>query len=340
MHWVEGNKSLKDKNTFGFDVSSRYYYALRDPWYIKDLSDVISISNQFMVLGGGSNVVFTKQYNGVIIHNQLQGIAVEKETDHHVWVRVGGGVNWHSFVMHCLEQEWGGVENLALIPGNVGAAPIQNIGAYGVECKDVMVSLKAHHLLANESLVLDNEDCVFGYRDSIFKNELKGRTLIHEVTFKLTKNDHVINASYGGILDHLDSKKISRPTIQDIAQAVVEIRQAKLPDPNKIGNAGSFFKNPVLPKAQFDELKERYPDIPGYGIAKTDNIKVPAGWLIDRAGWKGKTHGEVGVYKNQALVLVNHGEGNGQEILSLSSAIMEDIFSQYSVHLEREVNIV
>jgi len=293
-----------------------------------------------MVLGGGSNVVFTKPYNGVIIHNQLQGIQVEQENDHHVWVRVGGGVNWHSFVMHCLKQGWGGVENLALIPGNVGAAPIQNIGAYGVECKDVMVSLKAHDLLRNESLVLDNKDCSLGYRNSIFKNELKGRTLIHEVTFKLTKHDHKINASYGGILDHLDSKNISHPTIKDIAQAVIEIRQAKLPDPNNVGNAGSFFKNPVIPKKQFDQLKERYPDIPGYEVDQTDNIKVPAGWLIDRAGWKGKTYGKVGVYKNQALVLINHGEGNGQEILSLSSAIMEDIDNQYGIQLEREVNII
>ncbi len=340
MHWVEGNKSLKDKNTFGFDVSSRYYYALRDPWYIKDLSEVISISNQFMVLGGGSNVVFTQQYNGVIIHNQLPGVVVEKETDRYVWVRVGGGVNWHSFVMHCLEQGWGGVENLALIPGNVGAAPIQNIGAYGVECKDIMVSLKAHDLLDNESLVLDNEDCLFGYRDSIFKNELKGRTLIHEVTFKLTKNHHVINATYGGILDHLNSKNISQPTIHNVAKTVIEIRQAKLPDPDKIGNAGSFFKNPVISKTQFNRLKDRYPDLPGYEVAQTNTIKVPAGWLIDRAGWKGKTHGKVGVYKNQALVLVNHGEGNGQEILSLSSAIMEDIHNQYGIQLEREVNIV
>ena len=203
-----------------------------------------------------------------------------------------------------------------------------------------MVSLKAHDLLDNKSLVLNNEDCMFRYRDSIFKNELKGRTLIHEVTFKLTKNNHIINASYGGILEHLDFKNISQPTIQDIAQAVVEIRQAKLPDPNKIGNAGSFFKNPVIPKEKFNHLKERYPDLPGYGAAQTDSIKVPAGWLIDRAGWKGKTYGKVGVYKNQALVLVNHGEGNGQEILSLSSDIIEDIYDQYGIQLEREVNII
>ncbi|MFN8397794.1 MAG: UDP-N-acetylmuramate dehydrogenase, partial [Bacteroidia bacterium] len=256
-----------------------------------------------------------------------------------VLVAIGGGEVWHEVVMRCIEQGWGGIENLSLIPGSVGAAPIQNIGAYGVELKDVFERLTAMDLANGEAHEFGLADCQFGYRDSVFKREHKGRYIITEVVLRLQKAPHTLHLEYGAIRDELNLAGISDPTIGDVSRAVMAIRRSKLPDPAQIGNAGSFFKNPEIPKAQFEALKSEYPNMPGY-VVDESIMKLPAGWLIEQAGWKGKRLGNYGVHAAQALVLVNHGGANGSDILALSQAIMDDILSKFGVQLEREVNII
>lgn len=292
---------------------------------------------EVFILNGGSNVLLTRDRAGLVIKLEFKGIEILKEDEDYAWVKVATAENWHQFVLWTLDEGFGGLENLSLIPGNAGTAPMQNIGAYGVEIKDTMVELSALDRETGEIRIFKNEECNFGYRDSVFKNIYKDRYVILDVTFKLTKKNHALHTSYGAIRSELEREGIQNPSIRDISNAVIKIRQSKLPDPKKIGNAGSFFKNPVIPKAQFEKLREAYPDIPGYPAG--DKIKTAAGWLIDRAGWKGKRFGDAGVHDRQALVLVNHGNAVGKEIYELSEKIVKDIEEKFGIRLEREVNV-
>ncbi len=335
---IQENYSLKNLNTFGIDVSAASYVEVSST---QELIEVLKLpsANNHMILGGGSNILFTKNFDGLMIKNSIRAIDVVSENDSEVVVKVGAGEVWHDFVLHCIDQGWGGIENMSLIPGVVGAAPIQNIGAYGVEQKDLFVELEALRKSDQEVLTLNAEDCQFGYRDSLFKNEGKGEYVILNVTYRLNKNNTDINTSYGAIKDVLNSKGIEQPSIKDVSDAVIEIRQSKLPDPAKIGNGGSFFKNPVVPTSVVENIKKEYPEIPTYPI-DDQQTKVPAGWLIEKAGFKGQRFGEVGVHERQALVLVNYGNGKGQEIFDLSEKILITVNQQFGIKLEREVNII
>lgn len=290
-----------------------------------------------MLLGGGSNILFTQPFDGLILKNEIGGIEVVEENDVHVLVRVGGGVVWHQFVMYAVSQNWGGVENLSLIPGCIGASPIQNIGAYGVELKDVMESLEAYHLQDGEVIQFTNAECAFGYRESVFKNKYKGDFAILSVTFRLHKRPW-LNTSYGAIEQELERMGVSSPTIKDVSAAVIHIRQSKLPDPEKIGNAGSFFKNPVISNEQFAAIKQDCPDLPGFP-GSDGTTKVPAAWLIEHCGWKGYRKDDAGVHQKQPLVLVNYGNATGKEILELSEQILQSVSLRFNIWLEREVNI-
>ena len=332
------NISLKAFNTFGVDALAHSFVAISSVEQLKQVfNELISPEIPFLVLGQGSNLLFTRDYNGVIIKNEIGGIDVVDEDDAYVYVKAGAGVNWHEFVLYCINHDWGGVENLSLIPGTVGAAPVQNIGAYGVELKDLLHSLCAWDIRQKKLTEFNNTDCAFGYRNSIFKQDLKGLAVIVEVTFKLTKK-HTIKISYGAIKDELANKGISEPTIRDVSNAVIVIRSSKLPDPKIIGNAGSFFKNPVVNKSFFDTLQLAYPDVVAYPSG--NEMKLAAGWLIEQAGWKGFQEGSVGCYEKQALVLVNFGGATGKEILHLAERIQASVKGKFDVELEMEVNIV
>jgi len=333
------NISLKSYNTFGIQSKAEYFSTFDS---VKGLNQIIRSNNDqpLLVLGGGSNILLKSEVvNALVIVNQIKGKTITKETDLEVYVKVGAGENWHEFVLYALQNNWGGIENLSLIPGSVGASPMQNIGAYGVEIKDVFFELEAYQISTGEIKTFAHEDCHFGYRESVFKRALKDQYIITSVTYRLTKEEHNKNTNYGIIEQELEKMEVKYPTIHDISKAVISIRQSKLPDPKEIGNAGSFFKNPIIPMQQFNELTERYPDIPHYKI-NNDLVKVPAGWLIDQAGWKGKTFGHFGVHKKQALVLVNYENAKGSEIFDLSESILQDIQNRYGVLLEREVNII
>ena len=330
------NISLKPFNTFGIDVKARQFVDIIS---IDELKEIIKKENEFFLLGGGSNLLLTDDIQKTVIHINTKGIEVIRETNDHVYVKVHAGENWHHFVLWCIEHNYGGVENLSLIPGNVGTAPIQNIGAYGVELKDVMHSLEALEIESVVAKIFSNKECEFGYRNSVFKNKLKGKYVITSVTFKLTKNTHKLNSSYGAIQTELDKNKIKNPTIKDISDAVITIRQSKLPDPEEIGNSGSFFKNPVISIRDFKRLQKEYPKIPHYVISNKE-IKVPAGWLVEQCGFKGKRFGDAGVHKNQALVLVNYGKATGKEILELSKKIQSSVLEKFRIKLDAEVNIL
>lgn len=291
-----------------------------------------------MVLGGGSNILFTRNWLGLIAHMAIPGIEIIGEDSDHVQVAVGAGENWHSLVIWAVDQGYGGIENLSLIPGTVGAAPMQNIGAYGVEIKDVFHSLEALELKTGKVVRFYREDCLFGYRTSLFKTEQKGNYIITRVFFTLNKN-HSLNTSYGAIEETLGEKGIDNPTIKDVSDAVISIRQSKLPDPAVIGNAGSFFKNPVVEKAHYEALEALHPEIPHYKISEKEE-KIPAGWLIEQCGWKGHRNGEIGVHDKQALVLVNHGLGKGIDIRKLAMEIMRSVKDEFQIELEPEVNMV
>lgn len=284
-------------------------------------------------------MLFTKDFDGDVLLNLIKGIEVVKEDDENVWVKAGGGEVWHEFVLWTIENNFGGIENMSLIPGSAGAAPMQNIGAYGVEIKDVFESLEAFEIESGEIKIFSGSECNFGYRESVFKRELKNQYIITSMTLKLTKDGHhKINTSYGMIQSELDSKGISNPTIKDVSDAVIKIRQSKLPDPKEIGNSGSFFKNPILPNEQIEKLKSEFPDIPVYKVDEKSS-KTAAGWLIDQAGWKGYRKENYGVHKNQALVLVNYGGAQGKSIYDLSESIIKSIKEKFGIELEREVNI-
>lgn len=329
--------SLKPYNTFGIDVTAR---KLVEVTSVEDLKEVLqkSYASDLFILGGGSNMLLTRDVEQTVLHINLKGKRVIEEAEHEVLIEAMAGENWHQFVLYCIENDFGGIENLSLIPGNVGTAPIQNIGAYGVEIKDTFESCTALDVQTLELKTFNREECRFGYRDSIFKNEVKGRYIILSVRFRLTKKVHKLNTSYGSIDTFLEEKGIKDPGIKDISDAVINIRQSKLPDPKELGNSGSFFKNPVISKAEFEDLQQRYPGMPFY-VLDEEQVKIPAGWLIDRAGFKGYREGDAGVHKKQALVLVNYGEATGQEILALSAKIQERISDMFNIIITPEVNI-
>ncbi|MBI2271323.1 MAG: UDP-N-acetylmuramate dehydrogenase [Bacteroidetes bacterium] len=335
---VGENISLKPYNTFHIDANARYLFEFSSVEEVKEiLSEKKFRDVSKLILGGGSNILLTKNYDGLIIRNNIEGISLVKEDNAHYYIKAGAGEVWHRFVMYCIEHNYAGVENMSLIPGKVGAGPLQNIGAYGVELKDTFFELEALHLDSLSMQKFSNTDCRFGYRESIFKHELKGQFIITSVTFKLNKEPR-FNTSYGAIEKELEAMGVKERTIKDISRAVINIRSSKLPDPELIGNAGSFFKNPEIGQDKFESLKVRFPEIVAYPQKST--VKLAAGWLIEQCGWKGKTFGDAGVHKNQALVLVNYGKANGQDIYALSQRIMDSVNEKFDVVLEREVNII
>lgn len=334
---IEQNISLKPYNTFGLDVQAKLMERVNSISALQEiLSDAKLKSEERFILGGGSNILLTRNVDGLVIKNEIDGIEVIEEAPDHFLVRSGAGVVWHQLVMHCIQNGYAGIENLSLIPGNVGAAPMQNIGAYGVELKDVFHSLEAVEMASGNVEVFSASDCQFGYRESVFKRKLKGQFIISSVTLKLSKEANV-NTSYGAIEQEIERLGISSPTIKDVSQAVINIRQSKLPDPKELGNSGSFFKNPVVPTSKYEELKANHPNIPGYPAG--ENTKLAAGWLIEQCGWKGKVVGNTGSHAKQALVLVNYGNATGVEIFGLSERIMQSVYDTFGVQLEREVNV-
>jgi len=337
---MQENFSLKPYNTFGVEAKARYFTEVNS---IDELKKALSFSKtntlKPLFLGGGSNILLTKDFDGLAIRLNLRGISEENINENEVWVTAKAGENWHEFVMYCLQKNYGGLENLSLIPGNVGTSPMQNIGAYGTEIKDLFVSCEVLDLENTELKTFNLEQCRFGYRDSIFKQEGKGRYVILEVTFKLTQKNHSIKTEYGAIQSELENLGIENPTIQDVSRAVINIRQSKLPDPKEIGNAGSFFKNPTIPLAQFEALKQQFENIQGY--PNGDMVKVPAGWLIEQCGWKGKQIGNVASHKLQSLVIINAtGNAAGKEIFDFSTEIINSVKEKFGIELEREVNII
>lgn len=335
---IASHVDLKPYNTFGIQVFAQEFATFDSAAQLHQLVSA-NREKELFILGGGSNILFTKDFSGLILRNEIMGKEVTQEDETHVYIKSGAGKNWHQFVLYCIENNWGGIENLSLIPGSIGASPMQNIGAYGVEIKDVFHELEAYHIPTGEIKTFSHQECAFGYRESVFKRALKGQFVILNVTYKLTKNNHTLKTTYGDIEAELSSKNIISPTIRDISNAVIAIRQSKLPDPKEIGNAGSFFKNPVVKKSLLENIKKNYPNVPSYPI-DDQHIKLPAGWLIDTAGWKGKRIDNHGVHTKQALVLVNYSDALGQQIYDLSTAILEDIYAKFGVELEREVNIL
>ena len=335
---IQKNISLKPYNTFGIDVNAKYFVEVSSREILKEALECKQYNDKF-ILGGGSNMLLTQDISGLVMHINNKGIEIVSETETQVMVKAQAGEVWHDFVVWCIQNDFGGIENLSLIPGNVGTSPIQNIGAYGVEIKDVFVECEAINIYTLESRVFKKKECQFDYRNSIFKNKVKHQYIILSVTLKLTKKNHEINISYGAISEELNKLNIDKPTIADVSNAVVKIRQSKLPDPNEIGNSGSFFKNPVIDHEHFNELKHNFPDIPSYKISDSQ-VKVPAGWLIEKAGFKGKRFGDYGVHKKQALVLVNYGNAKGSDILKLAELIKKTIKRLFNISLETEVNII
>ena len=329
--------SLYPFNTFGMDVHASYFDILSKEEELLHLKEQEAFKNGILILGGGSNILFTRDVPQWVLRNEIRGIEKIKEDEEYVWLRAGAGEVWHGFVLYCVNHGYGGIENLSLIPGTVGAAPIQNIGAYGVEIKDVMDSVRFFNLEEETFETFSNEQCAFGYRDSIFKRSLKGKIIITSVVFRLRKKP-VFNISYGNIRQELDLMGVHELSIKSISDAVIRIRSAKLPDPKEIGNAGSFFKNPEVPEKIYIDLKEKYPSIPGFKVSD-DLIKIPAGWLIEQCGWKGFRENDYGVHRNQALVLVNYGKAKGKDIAWLSEKIMASVQDRFGIDLEREVQI-
>ena len=336
---IKEHFSLKAYNTFGIDAKTRLFVSVTSDDELKEVLKMPSFDNA-LIIGGGSNMLLTKDLDRPVIHIALKGIERENisNIEGEIMLKVSSGENWHEFVLYCVANNLGGVENLSLIPGNVGTAPIQNIGAYGIELKDVFYHCKAIHKDTLEEKIFTLEDCQFGYRDSIFKNELKNQYIITSVVFRLTTKNHAINIDYGAIYDTLQQHGITTPTIKDVSDAVIEIRQSKLPDPEKLGNSGSFFKNPIIDQSTFTALRKQYHAIPYYPIG-SDSIKIPAGWLIEQAGFKGKRFGDAGVHDKQALVLVNHGEASGGEIWKLAMQIQQEVKVKFGLIIEPEVNV-
>ncbi len=335
---IQHNFSLKNFNTFGIEASAKEFVSVHTIDELKTVLEQNTTKKKF-ILGGGSNMLLTQDIDALVIHVDLKGKIISKEDDDFVWVESQAGENWHEFVLWTIDQNFGGIENMSLIPGNVGTTPVQNIGAYGTEIKDTFVSCEAMKIENQEMKTFTKADCHFGYRESVFKNEVKDQYIITSVVFKLTKRNHKINTSYGDITDELAKKNITNPTLKDVSDAVISIRQSKLPDPKELGNSGSFFKNPILLKTDFEKIHQKFPEMKYYEISETE-VKVPAGWLIEQAGFKGKRFGDAGIHKNQALVLVNYGNATGQEILDVSKIIQNTIFKTFGIHIEAEVNVI
>ncbi len=320
------------------DVQARYLARISNRTELEAMGNQIAgLPGNPLILGGGSNILFTKNVDGWVIKNEISGMEIIREDNDHVYVKTGAGENWHRFVLFCIENNLGGAENLSLIPGNTGASPMQNIGAYGVELKDIFYELEAWHIKDKAWVSFSNSDCHFGYRESVFKKKFKDQFIISNVTFRLDKK-HSFHISYGAIEQELHKLGVTEISIRAISDAVIRIRSSKLPDPALIGNAGSFFKNPEISAIQFDELKNKYPDMVGYPLPG-GKVKLAAGWLIEKAGWKGFRVGDAGCHEKQALVLVNYGHAKGEDIFNLSEKILKDIFEKFGVILEREVNI-
>jgi len=336
---IQENASLRLYNTFGFEAKARYFVAVTSVEQLQQLlRDLRWVATPKWILGGGSNVLLTRDVDALVIRIEIKGIEIVQENDDQVLLRVGAGENWHAFVLHCVEKGYGGVENLSLIPGTVGAAPMQNIGAYGVEIKDIFENLEAVETATGTLRAFDAAACAFGYRESVFKTSLKDQYSITSVTFRLQKKP-IYNVSYGDIQKTLDEIGVTEPSVRTISEAVIKIRQSKLPDPAQVGNAGSFFKNPEIPKAQFEALKTNFPALPGYPVGD-DKVKVPAGWLIEQAGWKGHRAGAVGVHDRQALVLVHHGGGTGQQVKELAEEVQTSVMEKFGIQLTAEVNFL
>lgn len=339
MSIIQENVSLRPYNTFGIEAKAQYFARFSDAVGIQNALMEIPSPN-LLTIGGGSNILFTKDFEGLVLKNEIKGIELVKEDDSFYYVKAASGENWHQFVLYCIEHNYAGIENLSLIPGCVGASPMQNIGAYGVEIKDVFHELEAFHIEDNRIDIFGLADCGFGYRESVFKNKYKGQYIILTVTYKLRKQP-IFHTEYGAIKQQLEEMHVQELSIKAISDAVIAIRSSKLPDPAKIGNAGSFFKNPTIPKKQFDSLQQQFPDIKGFPAPDhSADIKVAAGWLIEKAGWKGYRDGDIGVHAQQALVLVNYGGGTGEQVYELSTKIIESIQDKFGIELEREVNIV
>lgn len=333
---VATNFDLIDHNTFHINAFAQNFARFQDSNELKNL--LIEFDDvPVLILGGGSNILFTKNVAGLVLHNQVKGIEIINETDSEVWIRSGAGETWHDLVLYCVSKNFGGLENLSLIPGSVGASPMQNIGAYGVEVKDVFYELDAFHLKEKYTRTFIADECKFGYRESIFKNELKGQFVIMNVTYRLFKNS-VFNISYGPVEKQLEAMNIQQLSVKAVSDAVIAIRKSKLPDPSVLGNAGSFFKNPIIGLGQFNELKERNPSIPNF--AALNGIKIPAAWLIEQCGFKGLRRGDVGCYEKQPLVIVNYGGATGSDIFSFSEGIIKKVKNTFGIELHREVNVV
>lgn len=332
------NFSLKKYNTFGIEAKAKQFVAVHSTAQLKTILEENKSHKKF-ILGGGSNMLLTKDIDALVIHIDLKGKKIIEDSDEFVWVESQAGESWHEFVLWTIDQNFGGLENMSLIPGNVGATPVQNIGAYGTEIKDTFVSCEAIAIENQEVKTFLKEECHFEYRESIFKNEAKDKYIITSVVFKLTKKNHKINTSYGDITNELEKNNISNPTLKEVSDAVIAIRQSKLPDPKDLGNSGSFFKNPILLKSDFEKIHQQFPEMKYYNVSETE-VKVPAGWLIEQAGFKGKRFGDAGIHKNQALVLVNYGNATGQEILNVSKDIQDTIFKRFGINIEAEVNVI
>ncbi|WP_346319785.1 UDP-N-acetylmuramate dehydrogenase [Chitinophaga sp. YIM B06452] len=336
---VTENVSLRQYNTFNLDATARYFAA----FHSREALEAILDDPQYkhtpkLILGGGSNILLTKDFDGLVLKNEIKGIHTISEDDDHVYVRAGAGENWHQFVMHCIEKGYAGLENLSLIPGNVGASPMQNIGAYGVEIKDTFNELEALHLQDRTLVSFNKEACAFGYRESVFKHQYKDQFAILQVIYRLNKKP-VFNTSYGAIEQELERMGVKEPSIRSISRAVINIRSSKLPNPAEIGNAGSFFKNPEVTKEKYEELKLAFPEVVAYPLPG-GHYKLAAGWLIEQCGWKGYRNGDAGVHARQALVLVNYGHAKGEDIVELSWQVVESVKEKFGVALEREVNII
>jgi UDP-N-acetylmuramate dehydrogenase len=335
---IKSNFSLKKYNTFGIQAYARKFVAVHSVDELKTILEENKNEKKF-ILGGGSNMLLTQDIDALVIHIDLKGKKIIKENDDFVWVESQAGESWHDFVLYTIEHNFGGLENMSLIPGNVGTTPVQNIGAYGTEIKDTFVSCEAMHIESQEIRTFTNAECNFGYRESIFKHGAKDQYIITSVVYKLTKRNHKINTSYGDITAELAKNNITTPTLKDVSNAVIAIRKSKLPDPKELGNSGSFFKNPILLKSDFEQIHQKFPQMKYYEVSATE-VKVPAGWLIEQAGFKGKRFGDAGVHKNQALVLVNYGNATGQEILEVSRDVQKTVFETFGIHIEAEVNVI
>lgn len=335
---IQSNFSLKSFNTFGIEAKAKNFVAVHSLDELKTVLAEHAAEPKF-ILGGGSNMLLTQDIEALVIHIDLKGKRILKEDDDFVWVESMAGENWHEFVLWTIDQNFGGLENMSLIPGNVGTTPVQNIGAYGTEIKDTFVTCDAMKIDDQTMRTFSKEDCRFGYRESIFKQEAKNQYIITSVVFKLTKHNHNINTSYGDITKELALQNVTDPSLKDVSNAVIAIRQSKLPDPKVLGNSGSFFKNPVISRSHFEKVQVQFPEIKFFEVSPTE-VKVPAGWLIEQAGYKGFRKGDAGVHKNQALVLVNYGSATGQDILALSREVQQAVFDKYSIAIEAEVNVI